>query len=657
MFIARYSAALLQPAGQAPISTRRSAVALLLLAAGQACRADWQSAALSMPSVLWGVVTSILVLVVLRPRFGARMAAPCATAAAIAAWLLVVQGRALIPETSIAMTWAWLDALLVGIAVILLTHGGRGWWAMAALAGPLLLRSLHAAVAIGIDGVLPAATHDPNVAADLVIVGTLLLAASAIPVGQGAVGRPRTLGAVALALASLYVILGLLSARVGVLLLAGGLGALFWPTGRVAWRLAPLWVLAAAGLWLSLAAPVAPGADTSLGSAVDPGRQLDDRLGMIRAALEIASEHPVTGTGLHSFAYLFPALRGDAFSGKLGGTLVHNDWVQLLMEAGPPAPLLLLAVAVLGLLGWWSASALLRRGQDGPDIRLALACCVSLGVLLLHALVNFPLYDPGTAVLLVGLFACGVGAPYQARAAAGAWVADLGAGARRAVALAAALLGLALLWSLSRLVLVSLGTVVMGSAAPVPWLGTVQLEPERQFQLAGRLRGLAPGWSGGHYIQASLGAQTLRAQVAEAGAANPSLLAFTETAFERAQAANPWVSEYVIQHARMLREIGDDDLGRRLALLEGAQARNPRDVRVRQARVFHAQQAGRPELARALAREWLPDCTSSGYRNFHGTRALLAMVRELWAGSELPAEVEACELALEAMGAPLEPGV
>ncbi|MDZ7827196.1 MAG: hypothetical protein U5R48_15635 [Gammaproteobacteria bacterium] len=93
------------------------------------------------------------------------------------------------------------------------------------------------------------------------------------------------------------------------------------------------------------------------------------------------------------------------------GVLVHNDHLQLLLEAGPPMLVALLVFSVLCAWSWGRVAWRLRRTESSPadDRTLVLvhAGLVCVGVLLAHALINFPLFDP--ALLNITLVAGVIG--------------------------------------------------------------------------------------------------------------------------------------------------------------------------------------------------------------------------------------------------------
>ncbi len=114
-------------------------------------------------------------------------------------------------------------------------------------------------------------------------------------------------------------------------------------------------------------------------------------------------EWGVTGAGLGSFAYIYPAVRSAevyAFNDH-----AHNDYAQFLVEAGIPGLTLLALIALLvGIRG-----IQILRHRRNPDVAgIALGCLLAFVSLALHSLTDFNLQIPANAatlVILMGLLA------------------------------------------------------------------------------------------------------------------------------------------------------------------------------------------------------------------------------------------------------------
>lgn len=123
------------------------------------------------------------------------------------------------------------------------------------------------------------------------------------------------------------------------------------------------------------------------------------------ATARAAAEFWPAGSGMGSFAAVFPRFQPAVAEGGMVDH-AHSDYVQLLMEGGLPAALLMaLALALLVA----RALALARRlgqGRTSADEQLMLAAGLGLLALLLHAWVDFNLRIPALAML--GAFLAGV---------------------------------------------------------------------------------------------------------------------------------------------------------------------------------------------------------------------------------------------------------
>lgn len=137
------------------------------------------------------------------------------------------------------------------------------------------------------------------------------------------------------------------------------------------------------------------GALTRLTNTVQQGDAT--RVQLYRAAWAMIQDHPWLGTGLGSFRLRYGNYRDPAEIGTAGGW-VHNDYLQLWLEAG--LPMLLLLLALCAWVGWRGVQALRSGGARGVE---DLGYVAALAAVLLHALVNFLLYMP-LIMLLMGLY-------------------------------------------------------------------------------------------------------------------------------------------------------------------------------------------------------------------------------------------------------------
>ena len=119
------------------------------------------------------------------------------------------------------------------------------------------------------------------------------------------------------------------------------------------------------------------------------------RFAQWNSALAQSADYPVLGSGLGTFGQLYPQYR-SLDDESTAGFFVHNDYLQLLAEAGPLA--LLLIAVFIGFLLWQMLTAarqlLIRPQAKESDFALqVLLLVVAIGTVLVHALMNFTLYN------------------------------------------------------------------------------------------------------------------------------------------------------------------------------------------------------------------------------------------------------------------------
>lgn len=125
---------------------------------------------------------------------------------------------------------------------------------------------------------------------------------------------------------------------------------------------------------------------------------------LMKSAWEMVLEHPWLGTGLGSFRLLYPRFRSPEEVSSAGGW-VHNDYLQLWMEAG--LPMLLLCLALVVWVGWRIWRTLISSSQDAPE---RLGYLLGVAAVLVHAMFNF-LFFFASISLLVGLYLARASSP------------------------------------------------------------------------------------------------------------------------------------------------------------------------------------------------------------------------------------------------------
>lgn len=120
------------------------------------------------------------------------------------------------------------------------------------------------------------------------------------------------------------------------------------------------------------------------------------RLSMYRSGLQLLADSPLWGTGLGSVITAFAPYKASIVDGVVDH--VHNDWLELALQAGfPAAAFMLAAMFAFGRrvhLAWMRESSMERRLRLGGAIAAAL--CFAL-----HAIVEFTWHIPANAVIFL----------------------------------------------------------------------------------------------------------------------------------------------------------------------------------------------------------------------------------------------------------------
>lgn len=110
--------------------------------------------------------------------------------------------------------------------------------------------------------------------------------------------------------------------------------------------------------------------------------------------VSIIGDYPLFGTGLGTFASIYPAY--DESGGSRRYSHAHNDYLEYLSEIG-----------IIGLIAFFggvvfliTTSFLIWRVRRHPEVKgLALGCMIGLAAILIHSITDFNLHIPANMVL------------------------------------------------------------------------------------------------------------------------------------------------------------------------------------------------------------------------------------------------------------------
>lgn len=128
------------------------------------------------------------------------------------------------------------------------------------------------------------------------------------------------------------------------------------------------------------------------------GMSGEGRIALSLATLHAAIDFLPFGSGLSTFAHVFPRYQVDVFGGFIDHA--HNDYLQFFMEMGLAAP-----VVVALLLGAYvmQMSQLLRRNVQRSFVVIQIAAGVGLLPIILHSMFDFALHMPSNAMWVATL--------------------------------------------------------------------------------------------------------------------------------------------------------------------------------------------------------------------------------------------------------------
>jgi len=140
--------------------------------------------------------------------------------------------------------------------------------------------------------------------------------------------------------------------------------------------------------------------ETDIRLGDDRAALLEERGLVYRDVKNYMKDYWLTGSGMGTFRYVYPAYRGADI--KSYTDHVHNDYYEFFAESGLPGILMLSGVLLWSLI---TAVQTMVRRHDQLAGSTAFAVVMSLSALLLHSTVDFNLQIPANAMTLMVILA------------------------------------------------------------------------------------------------------------------------------------------------------------------------------------------------------------------------------------------------------------
>ena len=120
-----------------------------------------------------------------------------------------------------------------------------------------------------------------------------------------------------------------------------------------------------------------------------------DRLALYSSAWQAIKANPLWGYGYFNFGYVFERYKIPPFTDKIA-LFVHNDYLQIWLEAGLMGFIALLTVIGVFYLSLWKKRSVINSMRNPEWLPVTGAAMTSLFA---HAAVDFPLYIPALQFL------------------------------------------------------------------------------------------------------------------------------------------------------------------------------------------------------------------------------------------------------------------
>jgi O-antigen ligase len=146
-----------------------------------------------------------------------------------------------------------------------------------------------------------------------------------------------------------------------------------------------------------------------LGRLDREGLSGEGRAETYRSTLAMIDDHPWLGTGLGTFAWVFPAYRSDAVSSWGTWDRAHSTPLEIAAEMGVP-------LAAVVVASWAGAFIILGFGlwNRNRDHIVVIAALAVGGLAVLHSLIDFSLQIPGVAIIVLALVGAGLAQSFRA---------------------------------------------------------------------------------------------------------------------------------------------------------------------------------------------------------------------------------------------------
>jgi O-antigen ligase len=134
------------------------------------------------------------------------------------------------------------------------------------------------------------------------------------------------------------------------------------------------------------------------------------RMSVYRAVLRLILDHPWLGTGLGTFAWVFPSYRPSDITAWWVWDRAHNTLLEIASEQGIPFALLILCAFVMIFAILIYGSRTLNSGKIYPAAGLLIGLLAAV-----HSLIDFSLQIPGLTIVVFAVIGVGLAQTFAVR--------------------------------------------------------------------------------------------------------------------------------------------------------------------------------------------------------------------------------------------------